>query len=305
MTWNRDTLETRAAEIAGRSMQHASWTACRRTGWWLGLLLFKALKKRRAVAIANVQRAFPELGEAAARQIARRSVQNAAMTLFEFTRLGTATPAEVRDYVGIDGFEHIHAGLEKGKGVILLTAHLGNWELLGTRAAQEFPISVVARPTSNAGLQEQISRVRAHGGIEVFSKHDTGRAALETLRNNRALAILPDQYAGPDGMILPFFGHRTRVVSSVARLSMLSGAPIVPVFGVRRRPWLNNGRIEAHVTPGYFVENDRKRREELVRTGTERMISDLENIITLYPDQWLWLHRRWRDEDLREDLSAE
>jgi Kdo2-lipid IVA lauroyltransferase/acyltransferase len=298
MSFNRDAWETRAAQIVGQATQHASWTACRRTGWWFGLLLFKALKSRRRVAIQNVQRAFPELNESAARQIARRSVQNSAMTLFEFMRLATATPQEVRDYVDLEGVGNIFAGLERGRGVLLLTAHLGNWELMGARAAQEFPLTVVARPASNKGLQAQIESVRAHGGIEVISKHDTGRAAIDALKANRAIGILPDQHAGKDGLLMPFFGHQTSMVSSLARLAMLSGAPIVPCFAVRRRPWLSDGRIVARITPGYFVENDRKRRAELVQQGTQRMVFELENIIRQNPDQWLWLHRRWRDDDV-------
>jgi KDO2-lipid IV(A) lauroyltransferase len=296
-TFNRDSWETRAATLVGNSIQHASWTTCRRAGWWFGLALFKALKSRRKVAIANVRRAFPELSEAAARQIARRSVQSSAMMLFEFMRLATATPEEVREYVDLDGVENIYDGLERGRGVLMMTAHLGNWELMGARAAQEWPVSAVVRPASNRGIEEQILRVRTHSNIEVISKHDGGRASLEALAANRSLAVLPDQYAGPSGLLLPFFGHPTRMISSLARMAMLSGAPVVPCFGVRREPWLSDGRIIGHISPGYFVENDRKRRDELVLSGTQRMIDELESIIRRHPDQWLWLHRRWRDDD--------
>src|SRR5688572_17095982 len=113
-TFNRDSLETGVTTLIGNTIQHASWTTCRRAGWWFGLTLFKGLKGRRKVAIANVQRAFPDLSEAAARQIARRSVQNSAMMLFEFMRLATATPAEVREYVDLEGIENIFDGLKQG-----------------------------------------------------------------------------------------------------------------------------------------------------------------------------------------------
>jgi lauroyl/myristoyl acyltransferase len=99
---------------------------------------------------------------------------------------------------------------------------------------------------------------------------------------------------------LPFFGHRTRFVASLARLALLSRAPIVPAFGVRRRPWLANGRIVAKVFPELVIERGRTSqlsREELVLNGTRRVISQLEEVITAYPDQWLWMPRRWRPED--------
>lgn len=299
MNLDRNSWETRAANIVGHALQNASWTTCRRTGWWFGILLFKVLEKRRQIAINNVRRAFPELSEAAARQIARRSVQNAAMTLFEFVRMASATPQDIRDYALWDGLDVVLDTLKEGQGAVLLTAHLGNWEVMGALAAQEFPIAVVARPTSNAGMQEQILRVRAHNGLKVISKHDTGRASLDELKKNHTLAILPDQYAGPSGLMLPFFGHPTRMNSSLTRLAMMSGAPIIPGFGVRRRPWLSDGRIVAHVGTPYYVENERKHREEIVRAGTLRMIGELENVIRHHPDQWLWLHRRWRAEDLQ------
>jgi KDO2-lipid IV(A) lauroyltransferase len=297
MNFNRDVLEARAATLVGGSMQSASWETCRRAGWWLGLLLFKAMKKRRQVAIDNVRLAFPGQSEAAARQIARRSMQNGAMTMFEFVRLASATPQEISDYVIWDGIEHFSDALEKGRGALMMTAHLGNWEMMAAAVAQSFPITVVARPTSNKAIQEQILRVRGHNGLKVISKHNSSRATLDALKKNHVLGIVPDQYAGPDGMLLPFFGRPTRVVSSVARFSMMSGAPIVPTFGTRRRPWISDGRIVTRVSPGYVIENNRQRREEIVREGTLRTIDDLENIIRRYPDNWLWLHRRWRSED--------
>ena len=303
MKLDRNSWETRAAYIVGQTLQNASWATCRRTGWWFGLLLFKALKKRRQVATNNVRLAFPELNEVAARQIARRSVQNASMTLFEFMRMASATPQEIKEYAEWDGVEHICGALEKGRGAILLTAHLGNWELMGALIAQSFPIAVVARPTSNEGMQHHILSVREHVGLKVISKHESARAALELLKKNQTLGILPDQYAGINGMMLPFFGHPTRVVSSVARIAMLSGAPIIPSFATRRTPWLSDGRIVARISPAYYIENDRKRRAELEREGTLRTIRDLENIIRTYPDQWLWLHRRWRQSDWKEPRS--
>jgi len=301
MELDRNSWETRASHLVGSVMQRAPWGVCRRTGWWFGLALFKALKSRRKVAIGNVQRAFPHLTEAAARQVARRSVQNAAMTLFEFMRLSTATRDEVMETVIDDGSEHVREALAGGRGVLLLTAHFGNWELLAAGAALHFPLSLIARPVSNQGLEDQILMVRRKFNVEVISKHDAGRATLDALRKNRTLAITPDQHAGAQGLLLPFFGHPTRMVSSLARLAMLSGAPVVPAFGVRKYPWISDGRTIARIRPGFTVENDRKRRDEMVLAGTQRMTAELENIIRLYPDQWLWLHKRWRDEDAMQN----
>jgi len=284
----------------GRSMQSMSWSGCRLTGAWLGLFFFNAIRRRREVAISNVRLAFPHLSEAAARQIARRSAQNAGMTMCEFFRMPAASPQEISEYIDVQGLEHVQQGLEQGRGVLLLTAHLGNWELMGARAAQEFALTVVARPNSNSGVQQYIDEARMSVGIKVISKFDTGRASIGVLRANKTLAILPDQHAGPDGVLLPFFGHHTRFVSSLARIALLSKAPVVPAFGVRRKPWLADGRIVARVSPPLpplDKSQTNKSREELVLEGTRQVIATLEDVITRYSDQWLWMPRRWRPAD--------
>ncbi len=296
----RETLEPRVMGAFGAAFQNLSWDGCRLAGAWLGLGLYALLGKRQEIAVSNVRRAFPHLNQAQAAQIARRMAINFGMTFAEFLHLPAASPAEIRAYCDISGLEHIQNGLEAGNGVILLTAHLGNWEVMGARAAQEFPLAVVARPTSNAGVQSFIDQARKSGGLTVVSKFDTGRASLKLLKQNYAVGILPDQHAGVEGALLPFFGHPTRMVSALARLAMISDARVVPAFGVRRKPWLKDGRILATVFPGWNLENpgkDAEKREETVLEGTRRVAGELEKIISAHPDQWLWLHRRWRKED--------
>ena len=245
----REVVEPRVMTSFGAVMERASWGACRYTGARIGLVFFAGFRRRRAIAVRNVQLAMPGLSHAAAQRIARRSAQNFGMTLCEFLHMRAASPQEIRDYASIDGLEHVMDGLEAGRGVLLLTAHLGNWELMGARASQDFPLTVVARPSSNAGVQNYIGSIRKDCGIDVISKYDTARASLQVLRANKALGILPDQHAGETGALIPFFGRPTRFVTAVARLARFSGAPVVPAYGVRRTPWLANGKIRAVVSP--------------------------------------------------------
>jgi KDO2-lipid IV(A) lauroyltransferase len=302
--FSRDALEVKVMRLFGGAMERASWDTCRRSGAWLGLLFFHAIKGRRNVAVSNIHLAFPEMSEAAAQRMARRSAQNFAMMFCEFMHLRTASPAEVRAYTDVEGLEHVHNGLQQGRGVLLLTAHLGNWEVMGARATQEFPLTVIARPTSNAGVEAHIAQVRAAAGIGVISKFDTGRAALNVLRGNGTLGILPDQHAGAEGLLLPMFGHHTRFITAIPRLAFLSGAPVVPAFGVRRTPWLADGRIVARVSSGIALgkvagETSTRSRDEAILEGTRRVISEIEKIVRRHPDQWLWMHRRWRRSDER------
>jgi KDO2-lipid IV(A) lauroyltransferase len=309
----REGLETRAMRLIGGTMERASWDTCRRTGAWMGLVLFHALKQRKAVAVDNIGLAFPDISEAAARQMARRSAQNFAMTFCEFLHMRTASPESIRAYCDVQGLEHIERAREDGKGVIISTAHLGNWEIMGARAVQEFPLTVVARPTGNEGVEAHISAVRRAAGIDFISKYDTGRASLTVLRQNKALGILPDQHAGSDALLLPFFGHHTRMVSAVARLALLSGAHVAPCFAARRTPWLADGRIVAKAEPTWTMpRTSREGREQAIEEGTKRTIADLEAGIRAHPEQWMWMHRRWRDKDkiayqksLEENADAE
>src|SRR5690606_23715068 len=117
-------------------------------------------RHRHEVAVGNLQIAFPRLSRAACQRLARRAAQNFAMTFCEFLHLRTASPQEISEYSWIEGQEHIDKGLELGRGVLLLTAHLGNWEVMSARAAQEFPVTIVARPRTNAGVDEHIEEIR-------------------------------------------------------------------------------------------------------------------------------------------------
>jgi KDO2-lipid IV(A) lauroyltransferase len=279
----------------GGMFERASWDQCRLLGAWLGLVLYGALGKKREAAANNVRLALG-VSPARANQLARRSCMNFGMTFAEFMHLKSASPEEVRRTCYINGLEHIQKSIGEGNGTILLTGHLGNWELMGARASQDFPLTVVARPTSNSGVQAHIDAARRAGGLEIISKFETGRASIKVLKDNGVLGILPDQHAGADGLLLPMFGQPTRMIGGLARLAMLSGATVIPAFGIRRRPWLADGRIVATVSPGWHVVKSADR-EAAVLEGTRRVIAELEAVVRANPDQWLWLHRRWRRED--------
>ena len=301
---HREALETRAMNSVGGAMERASWDACRRTGAWMGLLLFSAFRARRAIGIANVQLAFPYLSETQARRIVRRSYQNFAMMFCEFLHLRVAPLAQIRAYCEVQGLNVLTAARRDDLGCILMTAHLGNWEVLGARLAQEMALTAVARPTSNSGVEAHIASIRAAVGLKVISKNETGRNVLRELKSGNSLIILPDQYAWPDGTLLPFFGHPTRVVTSPARISLMTGAPIVPAFGVRRTPWLADGRIVVRVAPSFQVEKSGDRDADVLN-GTRRVIHEMETAVRAHPEQWLWVHKRWRDRDLKPETSLE
>ncbi len=292
--------QARLMSVVGQTMERASWAGCRRAGAWFGLAFFHAARHRRVIAIGNLQAAFPQLSEAGAARIARRAAQNFGMTFCEFLHLRTASAQEIRDYCSIEGMEHIEAGFARGRGIVLMTAHLGNWEVMGARVAQEFKLTAMSRPTSNVDVQSHLAGIRRAVGMNIISKFDTARPALRVLRDNGALAIFGDHHASKEEPLLPMFGRPTRVVSALARLALMSGAPIVGGFGTRRTPWLADGRIVTRVFPGFDVTSpsrDADARAAAVLQGTRQGVELSERIISRFPDQWLWMHRRWREAD--------
>ncbi|MDQ3812341.1 MAG: lysophospholipid acyltransferase family protein [Armatimonadota bacterium] len=296
----RQALEARLVQLFTSKLERGSWETCRRTGARLGLLFFYGVRRRREIALANINLVFPGVSKVRAQQIARRSVQNFGMTFCELMRLRTATDREIQDYVELDGMEHVRAAFALGRGLLLETAHFGNWEMMGARLAQEFPMTAMSRPSSNSAIQNHMAAIREARKINVISKYDTARTALKVLRSKNALGIFADQWAGYHEPLLPMFGYPTRCVTALARLSLMSGAPIMVGFGIRRTPWLADGRIIARGFPAFTVQSagrDAEAREAAVHEGTLRGLHIIESIVRQYPEQWLWLHRRWRAED--------
>ena len=299
MKAQRNALEKRVIASLGAALERAPWSTCRLVGAQFGLAFFHGSRTRRRIAIGNLRLAFPHLGENQARQIARQSAQNFGISFCEFLHLRTASAQSIREYADIDGLEHIEKALAQGRGVVLPTAHFGAWEVMAARVTQEFPLTVIVRLTSNKALRDHILRVREAIDVGMILKTESPRASLKVLRANGGLGVFPDQYAGREGVLMPMFGHETRVFTSPSRLALQARAPIVPAFAVRRKPWLSNGRVTIKVSPGLYLHdieysNTGAARDEAVMEGTRYIQSETEKIIRQHPEQWLWMHRRWR-----------
>lgn len=293
-------LEAGAARALSASIERASFAQCRAVGSFLGLAFFAAGHRRRALAIDNIAQALG-VNRAQSIRIARRSAQNWGMTTCEFLRSPAVQPEELTDYVEMRGLEHLEAALAQGRGAIIVTAHLGNWELLASRMAQNFKTAGIVRPLSNTSAQNLMSNVRRVNHLGLISKNAAVRPSLKWLKENGVLIILPDRHAGPSGELLPLFGRPTRFENAPARLAILSGAPILMARGARRAPWLQDGRIEGEISPAFGVDAASKaERPAAIREGTERVIAGLESMVRAHPDQWSWMLRRWRDADMAE-----
>lgn len=294
----RHALERRLIARLGRSMERAPLSTCRWVGSLFGMAFFAGFRRRREIAMSNLRLVYPGWSDAEVRRIARRSAQNFGMSFCEFLHLGAASPREIAAYCQWEGLEHIEAGFERGHGVVLPTAHFGAWEVMGARAAQDFALTVVVRLTSNDALREHIEGVRQKINVGMIHKNLPARASMKLLHANESVAIFADQHAGEHGLLLPMLGHLTRFHHAPARLALVTGALMVPTFGVRRTPWLSDGRVVIRANPGLLLQSKSQTRDEAVLQGTRYVMERTEAAICQHPDQWLWMHRRWRRADL-------
>ncbi|HSE03980.1 MAG TPA: lysophospholipid acyltransferase family protein [Methylomirabilota bacterium] len=249
--------------------------------WWL-------LPRRRAIALANLRRSFgAERSETDLRRLGRRSFQHLGMNLVEICRYLLRPTDVMLSRVRVQGREYMQAAAASGRGVLVLTAHYGNWELLGAaHALTGMPASIVTRPLDHPALDDLADRLRRRSGAELIVKRQAVREVLSALRRQRMVGILLDQNATrAEGVFVPFFGTPASTSKGLALLALRTGAPVVPIF-LRREP---DGSHCMDVGPPVPPPPD-----GLVTTYTATFNRVIEAAIRRAPEQWLWIHDRWR-----------
>ena len=260
-------------------------------GTGLGRLLSVAMPKWRQIARANLQRAFgAELVDAEIEQLLKRNFDHYGRTLIEFLVMRRWRGAELERRVALEGREWAEAALARGQGVILVTAHYGNWELLAARLVHAgYPLSVIARDADDRATNALINRIRGDCGYRVISRRDSARPALQCLRRNEMLGILLDQNTSSGEVYVPFFGQLAATATGPAVLARRTGASIVPIF-CRRRP--DGMHVARFLPPVDLVMTDN--REGDVHAITARVTAVIEAEIRAEPTQWFWIHQRWK-----------
>jgi KDO2-lipid IV(A) lauroyltransferase len=258
----------------------------------LGDLAYCVLPGRRAAARENLLRAFGgEQPRRELRRICKESFRHLGMTFVEACTFFFRPPSVMLSRVEVEGVDHLRAAVAQGRGVLLLTAHFGNWELLAAANVQTgYPLSVVARPLDSPVLDRLVVRFREGGGVEVIPKRRAVRRVLEALRRGSMVGILLDQNTSRrEGVFVPFFGDLASTSKSLAVLAFASGAPVVPVF-IHREP---HGRHRVVVEPAIPPPSTGDRERDIL-AFTAAFASIVEARIRQWPGQWLWIHRRWK-----------
>jgi KDO2-lipid IV(A) lauroyltransferase len=255
-------------------------------------LLFWMQPRLRKTADFNLRLAFPDWTDTQRHDVISKMVRYLGWMAVEFARFPRLTKENVENVVILDGHENFLEGQRRGKGVLYLTGHVGAWELSSfAHALYGYPLHYMARPLDNKRLDALVNQYRCSSGNVPIFKNESARVMLKILRDSGTIGILADQNTLPaEGVFVDFFGKRACTTTGIARVALHTGAAVVPGYA-------------------YWDETVQKYRlrfeppVELIETGdtdrdvfenTQRFAKVIEEIIRKRPDQWIWIHKRWK-----------
>jgi len=269
----------------------ARWTAAQ-----LAVLLFAIYPAWNRIALFNLSLAFPDWEKSRRQRVIREMVRKSGWMAAEFAHFPRNTPGDLDHIMSVEGAENFAAAERCGKGVLLLTGHLGAWELLPfaafVRPANGLAKYFVARAIDNPRVDALINRYRAFSGNLQINKDQAARSALRVLRKGGVVGILIDQNTSPEESIfVDFFGIPAATTTGLARLARHTGAPVVPAYAY----WDDSLRkYKVCAEPALALERTDDEEAD-IREYTARFNKVIEAFVRRFPDQWLWAHRRWKN----------
>jgi len=265
----------------------------------IGVLAYYINPKRRRIAHANLRAAFSsKYSPVQTQRIIKQLYVNLGQTLIETLILPRIDEAYIDKFIKCENFERIHEGLDKGKGVIALTAHFGNWELSSiTGAIKVKPIYVLVREQKHKRLNALLNQHRESKGCRAIGKGMATRELMRAFKKNEIVGILADQDAGKNGVFVNFLGRPASTASGAVDFARKTGAVILPTFCIREKGPYHRQVIEKplELITSDDREGDAKANLQLFADRLKRRVED-------HPDQWLWLHKRWKSTPVRSIL---
>jgi KDO2-lipid IV(A) lauroyltransferase len=264
----------------------------RAVGIWLAWTVYLLHGRLRRVGMRNLAMAFPEKSQRERARILRGEFTSLGRQLAEVCLFPRYTRENVSRVVVYDGFENFERAFARGQGVLYLTAHFGGWELSAfTHSLHGHWMHVVMRPMDNVYLDALIRRYRTLHGNTTVDKDDFVRGLLAAMKAGEVVGILMDtNMTPPQGVFVDFFGVPACTASGLARIALRTDAAVVPTFTIWD-PILRKYRLRFDAAVKLVrTGND----EEDVVTNTAMFTKIIENYVRRYPDQWLWVHRRWK-----------
>jgi len=271
--------------------------AARAVGAGVGVLARLLLGRMRSVAETNLRMAYPLSTAGERQELVGRLYRNLGWQLAEFCQMSRYTPANTAGFARCEGLEHYLAAQARGKGVLIVTGHLGAWELSSFyHSLLGHPMSMVIRRLDNEKVDRFVNAIRCQHGNRVLHKDDFARGLLSAMRANETVGILMDtNMTPPQGVFVPFFGVEACTASGLARVALKTDATVLPGFMVweqaERKYVLRFGPAIPLIRTG---QNETDHDEADILANTAQFTQAIEMAVRQYPDQWLWVHRRWK-----------
>ncbi len=264
----------------------------RRVGEWIGLTALHSLARLRKTGFENLRQAFPERDQTWRERTLRSTYRSLGTQLAEFCLMSRYSRNEAESIIRYEGLEHYLTARARGKGVLVLTAHLGAWELSSYfHSLVGYPMGLLIRRLDNPLVDRMVNRIRCRHGNWVVHKDDFARGIMTAMRAGKTVGILMDtNMTPPQGVFVPFFGRDACTASGMARIASKTGAAVLPGF-------LTSDGAGGTYTLRFgeelpLIETGDPEADAL--TNTARFTAELERYIRQYPEQWLWMHRRWK-----------
>jgi KDO2-lipid IV(A) lauroyltransferase len=293
MAWFLKTISKLVARLP------LSWARALARHW--GWLLAHVVRLRRTYVLDTLARCFPEKSEQDRQTLYAEICRHQALNLMELMRYVGGRQVELGGLFEARNLERVAAAHARGKGVLILIAHFGNYALLALQVPKlfKYPLSIVYKPLKNKTLDEMWWGLQAQAGITGIPGRNAYRACVRALRNNELVGFMLDQNRpAAQGVFVDFFGKAASTTAGLALLSAQTGAPVVPVF-LHRTP---EGRHVLEVLP--LLEPPPDRREETIRAFTATCTKIIEDEVRHHPEQWLWLHKRWKSRPENETAAS-
>ena len=279
-----------AAKCIGRCIARLPRKMALSIGVHLATIVFWFSRHERDRAYKHLKQSLQLDDPIVVGQLVQHCFHNMGKNLMEFMQFPCMSPEKIHQFVTFEGREHIDRALAQGKGAIILTAHFGNWELLGASIlANSYTIRGITRQLRSKRLDAIVSDYREKVGWQGIDRDRSVRDALRCLKRNELIAILADVDTRTQGVFVDFFGRPAYTPYSPVAIALKTGAAILPTFIIRQPDDSHRAVVEAPLPLQWSGD----RGQDLL-VNTQRFTKVIESYIRRYPEQWIWMHERWK-----------
>jgi len=273
-------------------------SACLAIGGVLGFVIYHADKKHRQIALSNLNTAFgSRFSDVQQKRMAKASFKHFGRVFADIIKAGTMNRDKIRKLMSLEGTEHIEKALSEGKGALIFSAHLGNWEMATAMVSRIGKINVIARPLDNRLLENELLKIRNNLGANVIYKQQAARPILRALEDNAMVAILIDQnVVRNQAVFVDFFGKAAATTPSLAAFFLKTRAPIIPVFCYPAQ----SGRYRLMILRPLKIILTGNENKDVLKI-TQLCTKIIQDQIQENPKFWLWFHNRWKTRPEEEE----